>query len=160
MLYNRHVLGSEENVAQTFKEAHVALEDALAFDDLTAFVNALETPRKIILMVNAGTAVDEVLDDLSSLLTSGDIVLDGGNSHYLNTQRRIKTFSDKGLHFLGAGISGGEKGALEGPSIMPSGNGQAYGELKPFWKQLQQKMTKEKRVVHMLASRGVDTLLK
>ena len=109
VLYNRHVLGSEENVAQTFKEAHVALEDALAFDDLTAFVNALETPRKIILMVNAGTAVDEVLDDLSSLLTSGDIVLDGGNSHYLNTQRRIKTFSDKGLHFLGAGISGGEK---------------------------------------------------
>ena len=131
-LYNRHVLGSEENVAQTFKEAHVALEDALAFDDLTAFVNTLETPRKIILMVNAGTAVDEVLNDLSSLLTSGDIVLDGGNSHYLDTQRRIKTFSDKGLHFLGAGISGGEKGALEGPSIMPSGNEQAYGELKPF----------------------------
>ena len=131
-LYNRHVLGSEENVAQTFKEAHVALEDALAFDDLTAFVNTLETPRKIILMVNAGTAVDEVLNDLSSLLTSGDIVLDGGNSHYLDTQRRIKTFIDKGLHFLGAGISGGEKGALEGPSIMPSGNEQAYGELKPF----------------------------
>ena len=100
VLYNRHVLGSEENVAQTFKEAHVALEDALAFDDLTAFVNALETPRKIILMVNAGTAVDEVLDDLSSLLTSGDIVLDGGNSHYLNTQRKLRHLVIRACIFL------------------------------------------------------------
>ena len=131
-LYNRHVEGSEEKVAETFIAEHAELDVAGAFDALKPFVDSLESPRKIILMVNAGAAVDSVLNDLSGLLSPGDMVLDGGNSHYQETQRRAATWAAKGLHFLGAGISGGEKGALIGPSIMPSGNRQAYDEIGPF----------------------------
>ena len=131
-LYNRHVAGSEEKVAESFIAEHAALAGAGAFDALKPFVDSLARPRKIILMVNAGAAVDSVLNDLLGLLSPGDIVLDGGNSHYQETQRRAAAWAAKGLHFLGAGISGGEKGALLGPSIMPSGNRKAYDEIAPF----------------------------
>ena len=131
-LYNRHVAGSEEKVAESVIAKHAELEGAGAFDALKPFVDSLASPRKIILMVNAGAAVDSVLNDLSGLLSPGDIVLDGGNSHYQETQRRAAAWAAKGLHFLGAGISGGEKGALLGPSIMPSGNRKAYDEIAPF----------------------------
>ena len=131
-MYNRHVLGTEEKVAERFKATHLELNNAEAFDDLNLFVNSLETPRKIILMVNAGNAVDLVLEELMQHLEKGDIVLDGGNSHYLDTEQRITTLSKRGFHFLGAGISGGERGALTGPSIMPSGNITAFNEIKPF----------------------------
>ena len=131
-LFNRHVKGSEEKVAESFITKHAALAGAGAFDALKPFVDSLARPRKIILMVNAGATVDSVLNDLSGLLSPGDIVIDGGNSHYQETQRRAAAWAAKGLHFLGAGISGGEKGALLGPSIMPSGNRKAYDEIGPF----------------------------
>jgi 6-phosphogluconate dehydrogenase len=131
-LYNRHVDQKEENIAADFKAKHAELEDALAFDNLSSFVQSIEQPRKIILMVNAGAAVDAVISDLTEVLDSGDIVVDGGNSHFMDTKRRIDSMMEKELHFIGSGISGGEEGALKGPSIMPSGNQEAYAKIQNY----------------------------
>ena len=131
-LYNRHVPGSEEKVAESTKATYPELEQALAFDDLREFVQSLQTPRKIILMVNAGAAVDAVLKELMKVLDNGDIIIDGGNSHYEDTYKRIESLKEEGLAFIGTGISGGEEGALMGPSIMPSGDKEAYLKVQQY----------------------------
>ena len=90
------------------------------------FVQALERPRTIMTMVKAGPAVDAVIEELAPLLDEGDTIVDGGNSHFRDTQRRDKAMNERGLRFLGVGVSGGEEGALKGPSIMPGGAKEAY----------------------------------
>src|SRR3954465_2315895 len=85
------------------------------------FVAALDRPRRVVIMVKAGRPVDAVIDELVPLLDKGDILIDGGNSHFEDTRRRAKALAEQGLHFLGTGVSGGEEGALLGPSIMPGG---------------------------------------
>ena len=92
------------------------------------FVAALERPRTIMTMVKAGPPVDAVIDELVPHLDKGDTIVDGGNSHFRDTQRRGRTLADQGLRFLGVGVSGGEEGALEGPSIMPGGDRNAYAD--------------------------------
>ena len=94
------------------------------------FVQALERPRTIMTMVKAGPAVDAVIEELAPLLDEGDTIVDGGNSHFRDTQRRDKTMSERGLRFLGVGVSGGEEGALHGPSIMPGGAKEAYADVE------------------------------
>ena len=131
-MYNRHVPGKEENIANNFKQKHKELEHALAFDQLHQFVSALQTPRKIFLMVNAGSAIDSVIKELTPLLSKNDIIIDGGNSHYEDTAKRESSLAQKGLFFIGCGVSGGEEGALTGPSIMPGGDPTAYEMIKPF----------------------------
>src|SRR5690625_3566273 len=101
-------------------------------EELEAFVASLERPRRIILMVKAGAATDATIDSLVPLLEEGDIVVDGGNAHYEDTRRRERALREHGLHFVGAGISGGEEGALEGPSIMPGGSPESYEALGPI----------------------------
>jgi 6-phosphogluconate dehydrogenase len=98
---------------------------------LAEFVQMLERPRRILLMVTAGAAVDQMMDQLAPLLSPGDVLIDGGNSWFLDTQRREKTFREKGLHFIGMGVSGGEEGARHGPSIMPGGPAEAYALIRP-----------------------------
>lgn len=93
---------------------------------LSAFVASLSKPRKILLMVKAGAATDGTLDQLLPLLEPGDLVMDGGNAHFPDTERRLEQARAAGLHYLGVGISGGESGALHGPSIMPGGSEDAY----------------------------------
>ncbi|WP_286130804.1 NADP-dependent phosphogluconate dehydrogenase [Nostocoides sp. Soil756] len=95
-------------------------------------VAALERPRRIIVMVKAGEATDAVLDELVPLLDEGDIVADAGNAHWRDTARRHAALAEKGIRFAGVGVSGGEVGALEGPSIMPGCDADTYGELGPF----------------------------
>ncbi|MGB4713944.1 MAG: NADP-dependent phosphogluconate dehydrogenase, partial [Defluviitoga tunisiensis] len=90
-------------------------------------------PRKVMLMVKAGKPVDDVIEQLLPHLEKGDIIIDGGNSHYKDTNRRFKYLQDKGIRFLGTGISGGEYGALHGPSIMPGGDKSAYEEMKDIF---------------------------
>jgi len=131
-LFNRHVPGVEEKVALQCIRSYPELKDCKGFEDMELFVNSLSLPRKIFLMVNAGPAVDAVITSLAPYLTEGDIIMDGGNSHYLDTERRVKELKDKGIHFLGVGVSGGEKGALKGPSIMPGGTTEAYRQVAPF----------------------------
>lgn len=101
--------------------------------NLQEFVGELSIPRKIILMVKAGEAVDEIIGQLLPLLQTGDIIIDGGNSHYHDTDRRQKELQTKNIHFIGMGISGGEQGALHGPSMMPGGDKEAYKQLEPIF---------------------------
>ncbi len=96
------------------------------------FVDSLESPRTIIIMVKAGGPTDAVIDELAPLLSEGDILVDGGNAHFADTRRREAALREKGIHFAGVGVSGGEEGALLGPSIMPGGSEHAYAKLGPI----------------------------
>ncbi|MEC0181318.1 decarboxylating NADP(+)-dependent phosphogluconate dehydrogenase [Paenibacillus peoriae] len=100
--------------------------------EIQDFVYSLETPRKIFLMVTAGKPVDSVIDTLLSFLEAGDVIMDGGNSHYKDTERRYDELKSKGIGYLGIGISGGEVGALKGPSIMPGGDKDVYEKAAPI----------------------------
>ncbi|MBC3759178.1 NADP-dependent phosphogluconate dehydrogenase [Hyunsoonleella sp. SJ7] len=131
-IFNREVKGSEENVAKDFKNAHPELEKSQPFSDVEAFVNSLQTPRRIMLMVNAGKITDMVIEDLIPFLSDGDILIDGGNSNYLKTKERYDYLKSKYINFIGVGVSGGEEGALKGPSIMPGGNKETYELVKPY----------------------------
>lgn len=131
-LFNRHVDTLEEKIALKMVNEHQELASALPFDDLASFVQSLQVPRKIMLMVNAGETVDRIIDDLLPHLSANDILIDGGNSNYLKTKERFDYLKSKHIHFVGAGVSGGEEGALKGPCIMPSGDEKAYVEVRPF----------------------------
>jgi 6-phosphogluconate dehydrogenase len=111
---------------------HYADEGAFtAGESMEAFVAALERPRRIVVMVKAGAPVDGVIEELTPMLDQGDIIIDAGNSHFADTKRRTQTCEERGLRFMGIGVSGGEEGALLGPSIMPGGPREAYAELEP-----------------------------
>jgi 6-phosphogluconate dehydrogenase len=101
-----------------------------ALSSMAAFVDSLEIPRRIMMLVPAGKIVDAVIDEISPLLQKGDILIDGGNSHFRDTDARIARLATTGIHFTGMGISGGEDGARLGPSMMPGGNKEGYSELK------------------------------
>src|SRR5215210_836186 len=96
-------------------------------------VGHLKRPRKIMIMVKAGAPVDAVIDEVAPLLEPGDILIDGGNTHYPDSTRRTRDLKAKGLLFVGTGVSGGEEGALKGPSIMPGGNPEAWPQVKPIF---------------------------
>lgn len=130
-VFNRHVPNEEEGIAQDFKNSYPELKHALPFDNVKSFVGSLARPRKIILMVHAGF-VDQVLTDLSQYLEEGDIIIDGGNSHFEETSSRLNWMKERGFEFIGTGISGGEEGALKGPSIMPSGSIDAYHKVEKY----------------------------
>lgn len=107
------------------------------------FVASLETPRKILLMVKAGAATDATIELLKPLLDKGDIVIDGGNTYFVDTQRRNKELSELGIHFIGTGVSGGEEGALLGPAIMPGGQKEAYELVAPILTDISAKVNGE-----------------
>lgn len=109
-----------------FIEERVKTEKIVPTYSVKDFVEALDRPRKIIIMVKAGQPVDDMIEELLPYLDQGDLVVDGGNSHYADTDRRLKELSEKGILFLGMGVSGGEYGALHGPSLMPGGTKEAY----------------------------------
>ncbi len=100
---------------------------------LRELVGALKKPRRVMLMVKAGKPVDEFIEALVPLLDKGDIIIDGGNSHFPDTIRRTKALEEKGLLFIGTGVSGGEEGALKGPSIMPGGSPKAWPHVKKIF---------------------------
>jgi 6-phosphogluconate dehydrogenase len=101
---------------------------------LEEFVQSIRRPRKIILLVKADGPTDAVIDSLVPLLKDGDIVIDGGNALWSDTIRREKALTEKGLRFIGSGVSGGEEGARFGPSLMPGGDPNSWAELEPIWK--------------------------
>ncbi|AEG44503.1 NADP-dependent phosphogluconate dehydrogenase [Isoptericola variabilis] len=106
--------------------------DFVPSESMADFVASLERPRKVVVMVKAGAATDAVIDELVPLLEEGDIVVDAGNAHFPDTIRREKALRERGLHFVGTGVSGGEEGALLGPSIMPGGTRESYESLGPI----------------------------
>ncbi|HEX4381859.1 MAG TPA: decarboxylating NADP(+)-dependent phosphogluconate dehydrogenase [Myxococcales bacterium] len=103
-------------------------------------VAALKRPRRIMIMVKAGSAVDAVIDELTPLLEPGDILIDGGNTHFPDTTRRVQELQKKGLLFIGTGVSGGEEGALNGPSIMPGGSAEAWPHVKDIFQGISAKV--------------------
>jgi len=109
-------------------------------ETLEAFVSSLKRPRKVIILVQAGWATDKVIEGLVPLLEEGDIIIDGGNAKWDDTIRREKELTDKGLRFIGSGVSGGEEGARFGPSLMPGGTPEAWEYLKPVWEAIAAKV--------------------
>ena len=107
-------------------------ENLTPFYDLKDMTDALARPRKVMLMIQAGKPVDAVIEQLVPLLEKGDMILDGGNSFFEDTRRRAALLAEKGIHYLGVGISGGEEGARFGPSVMPGGNADAYESVRPI----------------------------
>ncbi|SDO47970.1 NADP-dependent phosphogluconate dehydrogenase [Alkalicoccus daliensis] len=107
------------------------------------FVNSLETPRRIMLMVKAGPATDATIESLKPYLEKGDVLIDGGNTLYEDTIRRNKELDETGIHFIGTGVSGGEEGALKGPSIMPGGQKEAYDLVAPIFEAISAKVDGE-----------------
>src|SRR5580698_2144886 len=119
------------------------------FNTLAEMVQSLEKPRKMMMLVPAGKPVDDVIQSLLPLLEKGDIVIDGGNSHYTDTLRRVTFMEGKGFHFMGCGISGGEQGARTGPSIMPGGDSVAYKDVQPILEALAAKVNGEPCVAYL-----------
>lgn len=116
---------------------------------LSEMIQLLEKPRRIMMLVPAGKPVDNVINDLLPLLDKGDIVIDGGNSHYTDTLRRVNLMQEKGFHFMGVGISGGEQGARTGPSIMPGGDPEAYPHVQPLLEAVSAKVNGTPCVAHV-----------
>jgi len=104
------------------------------------FVASLERPRRVVIMVNAGAATDAVINEFAPLLEPADMIIDGGNAHFLDTRRRDAALRERGLHFVGTGVSGGEEGALYGPSIMPGGSAESYEALGPLLEDISAKV--------------------
>ncbi|WP_019813875.1 NADP-dependent phosphogluconate dehydrogenase, partial [Saccharomonospora saliphila] len=113
------------------------------------FVEVLERPRKLVVMVKAGEATDNVISEFAPLLDSGDIIIDAGNAHFADTRRREAELRERGLHFVGAGVSGGEEGALHGPSIMPGGSAESYASLGPLLEDIAAKVDGEPCCAHV-----------
>lgn len=116
---------------------------------LQAFISSLKTPRRVMMLVPAGPIVDAVISDLLPLLEKDDIIIDGGNSHFTDTQRRLTALQDKQVRFIGMGVSGGEKGARFGPSIMPGGDMDAWKALQPILEAVSAKVNNEPCVAYM-----------
>jgi 6-phosphogluconate dehydrogenase len=153
-VYNRTAAHTDEFVAAETKGKNIK-----ACYSLQELVDALSTPRKIMLMVKAGAPVDETIAALVPLLAQGDLIIDGGNSFYKDTERRALALAEKGINYIGTGVSGGESGALWGPSIMPGGQPAAYAMVEPILKAISAKVDGEPCVTY-LGPRGAGHYVK
>jgi len=125
------------------------LKKVSASTDINTFVQALSTPRKIMLLVPAGKIVDQAIESLLPYLDKDDIIIDGGNSFFTDTDRREAYLKDKGIHFFGSGVSGGAEGARKGPSIMPGGDKEAYEHVRPIFEAVAAKYKGEPCVAYL-----------
>src|ERR671930_1992652 len=126
-LHNRSIARTDALLADHGSEGTFVRSETIP-----EFLAALEKPRRVLIMVKAGEPTDAVINELADAMEEGDIIIDGGNALYTDTIRREKAMRERGLHFVGAGISGGEEGALNGPSIMPGGSPESYAALEPM----------------------------
>jgi len=143
-VYNRTTATMEEFVAGA-----AAGKNIVGCKTLEDFVQSLARPRKAMIMVKAGRPVDAVIDQLLPLLEKGDIIIDGGNSLWTDTQRREKELAEKGIHFVGCGVSGGEEGALKGPSMMPGGSAESWEAVGPIFTKIAAQVDGEACCRHM-----------
>lgn len=122
------------------------------------FVDSLEKPRKILVQIMAGDPVDQTIQKLIPLLDKGDIIIDGGNSNFHDTNRRYHELKKHGLHFIGMGVSGGEEGALNGPALMPGGDKEAYEEAAPILTAMAAKTEDGRACVSYIGPEGAGPL--
>lgn len=142
-IYNRTFAKTQELIAEHPEAGFIPCK---TIDD---FVASLASPKTAIIMVQAGTATDAVIQQLKERFSEGDIIIDGGNAHFQDTIDREKRIASSGIHFVGVGISGGEEGALNGPSIMPGGSEQAYATLEPIFSSIAAVAENEPCVTHV-----------
>jgi 6-phosphogluconate dehydrogenase len=142
------VFNRSPEATREFVAAH-ASKRFVGHESLKGFVAGLAPPRTIMLMVKAGAPVDAVIEQLAPLLDTGDIVIDGGNSLYTDTERRSTALAARGLRFVGAGVSGGEEGARKGPSIMPGGPASTWAVLRPIFESIAAKVDGQPCVMHI-----------
>jgi 6-phosphogluconate dehydrogenase len=138
-VYNRSVPG-EEGIVESFVNGRGKNKKFIGAHTIAELTNAVESPRKIMMMVKSGSPVDELIEQLLPYLSKGDVIIDGGNSDYHDTERRVKYLEEKGVFFIGTGISGGEEGALHGPSIMPGGSVAAWPLVKDIFQNIAAKL--------------------
>lgn len=142
--HNFSVIGFDKDAGQVKNFTEDATQENIkGTTNLAEFVSALSVPRKIIVLVPAGKIVDAVIEELKPLLSANDLIIDCGNSHYKDTNRRFEQLSKDGIHFMGVGVSGGEQGARYGPSIMPGGNREMYNSVAPMLEALSAKVGNE-----------------
>jgi len=134
-IHNRSYAKTESLLAEAGSEGTFIPSESMA-----DFVASLERPRRVLIMVKAGGSTDAVIDELIPLMEEGDIVIDAGNAHFPDTIRREEKLKEHGLHFVGTGVSGGEEGALNGPSIMPGGSRESYESLGPLLESISAKV--------------------
>ncbi|MBX3412457.1 MAG: NADP-dependent phosphogluconate dehydrogenase [Pirellulales bacterium] len=127
-------------VVDKFVAERAAGKQIVGCHTIEELVSKLASPRRVMMMVKAGPAVDAIIDQLLPLLSPGDVIIDGGNTHYADTQRRTKLVESKGLLYVGSGVSGGEEGALKGPSMMPGGSEKAWPLVKPIFQAIAAKV--------------------
>ncbi len=143
------VFNRTTSVTEAFEKGRGAGKNFVFAKTLPEFVAALKRPRKAQIMVKAGAPVDAVIEQLIPLMEPGDIIIDGGNSLWTDTQRREKYLKEKGIHFFGVGVSGGEEGALKGPSIMPGGSAEGWKALAPIYTKIAAQVEGEACCRHM-----------
>lgn len=138
--YTVAVYNRTESVMEQFIAGRAAGKNFVGCPTIEDFVKALKRPRKLMMLVKAGPAVDAIIKQLQPLLEPGDIIIDGGNTYYLDTERRTKEVEEMGFLFCGCGVSGGEEGALKGPSLMPGGSVGSWEPLKPIFQSIAAKV--------------------
>jgi 6-phosphogluconate dehydrogenase len=154
-VYNRTYAKTEHFLTELAKG-----KNAKGAKTVAEFVQMLERPRRILIMVKAGGPVDAVIEELKPHLQDGDIVIDGGNSLFTDTERRVAALSGTGIKFFGMGVSGGEEGALWGPSLMPGGDEQSYKHLEPILKKIAAKTPDDGPCVTYIGSKGSGHFVK
>lgn len=145
------VIGFDKDEQKTtaFEKAATSGTTVKGVSNLKAMTDGLSLPRRIMMLVPAGKPVDDVIESLLPLVQPGDIIIDGGNSHYTDTLRRVQYLAEKGIHFMGVGVSGGEQGARTGPSIMPGGDQEAYPHVQPMLEAISARFKGEPCVAHL-----------
>jgi len=157
--YRVAVYNRTTETTMRFIEGPAAGKHIVATKSVEELIATLDRPRKIMLMVKAGNPVDVVIEQLLPHLDAGDVVIDGGNSYYKETERRARLLMEKGIHYLGVGISGGEEGALWGPSVMPGGEREAYALVENIFTAISAKV-KGEPCVHYMGPRGSGHFVK
>lgn len=159
-IYNRHVPGKEEKIAEKVLETNPGMHQVRAFDQLKPFMESLKSPKKVLMMIPAGAVIDQQIEALLPYLEPGDLLVDGGNSHYKDTVSRNRYLQEKELRFLGMGVSGGEEGARFGPSLMPGGDKVGFQQMIPFLEKIAAKDFKGKACVSYIGPEGSGHFVK
>jgi len=154
-VFNRTFSKTQDFIAGRAKDKNFK-----GYENIKDFVDSIESPRRIMLMVKAGDVVDKTIESLLPFLSSGDIIIDGGNSDYRDTERRVSDLSKKGILFVGSGVSGGEEGALLGPSLMPGGNIDAWPFVKEVFMDISAKTDKNEACCNWMGNGGAGHFVK